>query len=66
MRGHNDVKQQFPDSHNRPPSYLATDDTIRNDFRLARAELCKDMWNSTDGAKDGPQLTNDDLKAHQT
>ncbi len=50
------------DSHNRPPSYLATNDIVRNAFRLARAELGEDLWNWTEGAKVGPPLTNDDLK----
>jgi hypothetical protein len=51
------------DSHDRPPSYLASNDTVRNAFRLARSELGEEMWNWTDGAKVGPALTNDDLKS---
>ena len=50
------------DSHNRPPYYLSTHDTVRNAFRIARAELGEGIWNWTDGAKVGPPLTNDDLK----
>ncbi len=50
------------DSHNRPPVYLTTNDTVRNAFRMARAELGEEMWNWTDGAKVGPPLTTDDLK----
>lgn len=50
------------DSHNRPPSYLASNDSVRNAFRLARSELGEDVWNWSEGAKVGPPLTNDDIK----
>ena len=59
-QGH--ANPSIPDAHNRTPYYLATNDTIRNSFRLARSELGEDMWNWTE-AKVGPALTTDDLKS---
>ena len=53
----------IPDAHNRPPYYLAPNDTVRNAFRIARSELGEEAWNWTDGAKVGPPLSNDDLKS---
>ena len=52
----------IPDAHNRPPYYLAPNDTIRNAFRKARSELGEEIWDWDDGAKVGPALTNEDLK----
>jgi len=50
------------DSHDRPPCYLASNDSVRNAFRLARSELGEEMWNWSEGAKVGAPLTNDDIK----
>lgn len=52
----------IPDAHHRPPYFLATNDTVRNAFRLARSELGEEMWSWTEGAKVGPALTNDGLR----
>jgi len=50
------------DSHNRPPFYLASNDTVRNAFRLARSELGEEIWNWTDRARVGPAMTIGDVK----
>jgi len=50
------------DSHGRTPYYLASNDSVRNAFRIARAELGEDIWDWDNEAKVGPPLTENDLQ----
>lgn len=53
------------DARNRPPYFLASQEKVRDAFRMARATLGEDFCRWDEGAKVGPPLTEADLKARK-